>query len=135
MAKQYSIKDMQDYAINLGGVCLSKEYKDSSTDLKWRCEKGHTWDADFEIIRQGGWCKQCLKGSRRNEGKLELMKALAKEKSGECLSNEYINSLTKLRWKCKEGHEWMMNRGALSKGQWCSECLINSNNEKQFEIL
>lgn len=135
MSKKYTIDDMQSYAANSGGVCLSKEFKDVLSPLIWRCEKGHTWEADFEIIRQGGWCKQCLKGNKRNDGKLEMMRAIAKEKGGECLSNEYINNSTKLSWKCKEGHEWLMDRGALSKGQWCSVCFKNNYNEKIFDEL
>src|SRR5665213_241226 len=123
MPKKFTIDDMQEYAKDKGGKCLSKEYVDSSSPLKWRCEKGHTFDADFQIIRQGGWCKQCMNGNRRNEGKLELMKALAKERGGELLTETYTGNRVKMLWECKEGHQWSANAFNIKRVKsWCPEC-------------
>ena len=35
---------------------------------------------------------------------LEFFKKLAKDKNGECLSDEYLNCRTKLKFKCDKGH-------------------------------
>jgi hypothetical protein len=32
--------------------------------------------------------------------------AIAREKGGLCLSTKSMNSYTRLRWRCAEGHEW-----------------------------
>ncbi|MEI6815370.1 MAG: hypothetical protein WCL14_02075 [Bacteroidota bacterium] len=123
MAKRYTIDDMQEYAKDKGGLCMSKEYVDSTSPLKWRCEKGHTWDADFEIIRQGGWCRQCLKKEHDIIERFEKIKAIAIAKGGKCLSTEFINMKEKLDFECAEGHRWSVAPGGiLNNNQWCSKC-------------
>ena len=113
---------MQDYAINLGGVCLSKEYIDASTDMKWRCEKGHTWEADFEIIRQGGWCPACLKKQKDKEERLQELKAIAIKHGGKCYGEEYIGLKYKMEYECAEGHKWETTARLILKGSWCPKC-------------
>jgi hypothetical protein len=57
---------------------------------------------------------------------IEDMQALAKKRGGECLSTVYVNSATKLRWRCAEGHEWEATprtmKLRLKKGCWCLKC-------------
>ena len=56
-------------------------------------------------------------------GKIEEMKRLAKNRGrGECLSNEYKNSDTKLKWRCSLGHEWEAKPSNIKIGKWCPEC-------------
>ena len=100
MPKRYTIEDMQTYVINYGGKCLSKEYINAATLLKWRCEKDHTWEADFQIIRQGSWCQQCAKQNRK-EQILEDIKAIAAKRRIKCLSrNEEENVYQKIYYQC-----------------------------------
>jgi hypothetical protein len=43
-----------------GGNCLSKEYVNMHTKLKWQCEKGHIWEAKpTNIKNKSNWCKKC----------------------------------------------------------------------------
>lgn len=126
---------MQTYASEKGGICLSKEYIDLNTPLKWRCEKGHTWDADFEIIRQGGWCMACWSEHKRKEERLEEMKAIAIERGGKCLSDVYINSSSKLLWECKEGHQWKAAPAQVKSKSWCIKCFHKRLAEaKKYDI-
>jgi hypothetical protein len=119
MPKIYTINDMQEYAANYGGRCLGKEYIDLRSPLKWQCDKGHTWDADFRIIQQGGWCKQCSK----YKNQLQEIKAIAKERGGLCLSEIYVNSATRVLWQCKEGHKWLAKpTDVKNRGTWCRKC-------------
>jgi len=37
---------------------------------------------------------------------IEEMNKIAKSKEGKCLSKEYINTITKLKWQCDKGHTW-----------------------------
>jgi hypothetical protein len=129
--QRYTLEDLQEYAAHSGGKCLSKEYVNLSTPLKWRCEKGHTWDADFQIIRQGGWCPACLKPKQDKNERLERVKNIAKERGGKCLSNEYITGLTKIKFKCGEGHVWLMASKYIKAGQWCPKCGIKRRAEKR----
>ena len=36
---------------------------------------------------------------------IEKMREAARERGGECLSDDYVNANTKLKWRCAEGHE------------------------------
>lgn len=130
MSRRYKIDDIQEYASRSGGKCLSKEYINLSTPLKWRCEKGHTWDADFQIIKQGGWCPACLKPQKDKAERLETLKNIAKERGGKCLSKEYINNSTKVQFKCGEGHVWLMRPHDFKAGQWCPKCGRKNRVEK-----
>jgi len=53
---------------------------------------------------------------------LKKMQALAESRGGKCLSTVYVNSQTKLKWQCKEGHIWMAVPASVSFGRWCRKC-------------
>jgi hypothetical protein len=53
---------------------------------------------------------------------LERMRAVARERGGELLSDAYVNSSTKLRWSCAEGHRWRANPQSVMQGHWCRIC-------------
>lgn len=54
---------------------------------------------------------------------IEIMREVARERGGECLSNTYTNAETKLRWRCAKGHEWeTMPKTVKTDGKWCPEC-------------
>ena len=50
------------------------------------------------------------------------MQDIAQERGGVCLSKRYVNAHTKLRWKCREGHEWKSRPNGIKNGNWCPEC-------------
>ncbi len=50
------------------------------------------------------------------------MKETARRRSGECLSEFYVNSKIKLQWRCSKGHEWMATSQTIKKGCWCGRC-------------
>ncbi|WP_146116144.1 zinc-ribbon domain-containing protein [Paenibacillus sp. AR247] len=50
----------------------------------------------------------------------------SKIKGRECLSDQYKDNKTNLRWKCSEGHEWEASPNNIkSKGHWCPKCSKN----------
>jgi len=54
--------------------------------------------------------------------KLEEFKELAREKKGQILSKQYINSRVKLKVKCCCGRVWSAWPDNLKKGHWCASC-------------
>jgi hypothetical protein len=50
------------------------------------------------------------------------MQKLADSRGGECTTNEYINSSTKMGWRCSEGHEWEAPAKSIQDGRWCRKC-------------
>lgn len=112
-----------------GGKCLSKHYKDSKTKLRWRCIKGHEWNAIPQSVLRGHWCMICgnERQGRMKAHTIEMMHNLAAAKGGVCLSLSYKNNTSKLRWRCKHGHEWEAVPGSIAgsgggSGTWCPIC-------------
>ena len=51
------------------------------------------------------------------------MREIAREKRGECLSNEIVNSQTPIKWKCEEGHIWEATPTSVRNSKtWCLIC-------------
>jgi hypothetical protein len=50
------------------------------------------------------------------------MRQLAKDRGGMCLSERYLNSATKLLWKCSHGHVWKAAPRHIKEGRWCPIC-------------
>ena len=64
---------MQDLAAEKGGLCLSDNYVDALTKLRWQCSKNHIWEATPETIINGSWCPECARARRYTiEGMAEL---------------------------------------------------------------
>ncbi|MFJ8103913.1 hypothetical protein [Lysinibacillus sp. NPDC096212] len=123
--KLFSLSDMNKIANNNNGECLSNEYKNLNTKLKWRCEKGHIWEATPASLVNGSWCKECLKPS------IEDARSIAEEYDGQCLSDVYIDSKSKLKWKCENGHVWESILGNIKRGRWCPSCRKLKNESKK----
>lgn len=117
-----SLKELMSLAVKKGGLCLSTEYKNNHTKLKWKCKEGHVWESPAIHIKNGSWCPICA-GNRPKS--IELFKKLAQERNGECLSTEYANIHTKLKWQCNDGHEWMATPNSIQRGSWCPYCSGN----------
>jgi thiol-disulfide isomerase/thioredoxin len=119
---RYSLKDMKFLASEQGGKCLSKEYHGMHHTMIWMCSRGHTWDMLPSIVKQGGWCQQCLVQGRRKL-RLQELKEIAISRDGKCLSKEYIDNKHHLEWECKFGHRWQATPGHVKNvGSWCPHC-------------
>lgn len=56
---------------------------------------------------------------------LSIAKQLSEIRNGKCLSTVYINSKTKMLWKCSEGHTWEARLNNIQCGnQWCPQCAM-----------
>jgi hypothetical protein len=114
-----TIEEMEELAEEHGGKCLSKEYTNCQTKLIWQCKEGHKWQTRPSSIKQGSWCPFCV-GVQR--GTIEEMQKIARERDGQCLSKEYINSKTKLQFQCSVGHKWEAVPNNIQQGHWCFIC-------------
>jgi len=110
--------DARQIAQARGGVCLSRTALNGRSRLQWQCAEGHTWVARFANVKHGNWCPQCA-----GKGPLTItdMRALATERGGRCLSDEYVNNRTHLLWRCAEGHEWWAKPQDIRR-TWCPHC-------------
>jgi len=117
---------MQSIAQQQGGKCLSRELINTKTKLLWRCAHGHTWEALPSNVLRGHWCKDCgnKRQGRAKAKTIEDAQVLARSRGGECLSNDYVNNSTPLRWKCGTcAHEWAATESSIRQGSWCPKCV------------
>jgi hypothetical protein len=56
------------------------------------------------------------------EAALDEMQQIAAERGGLCLSEGYINAITKMDFECEIGHRWMARPNNIKSGRWCPQC-------------
>ena len=110
------------------GELITKNVKSVKMKLQWRCASGHDFKKSILKIKQSKiFCSHC-----NNTARLTLtdMNRLALEKGGVCLSSSYINSTSKLKWKCGNGHIFYSSASSVKNGNtWCPECNYYLNEE------
>ncbi len=117
--RKTNLKELQEYAKDKGGTCLSKEVTNKSMKLKWECAKGHRWYANASNILRGHWCPYC---SGRKGDFFKEVSEIARLNGGRCLSKQYVNSTTKMRFRCSKGHEWEAVPVSIKSENWCPYC-------------
>jgi len=54
--------------------------------------------------------------------KIKLIREVASTHGGTCLSSAYFGMKVKLRFRCKNSHEWETTPDVILKGHWCPKC-------------
>jgi hypothetical protein len=121
---RWSIEDMRGLARARGGDCLSAQYSNAETKLRWRCGRGHVWTTAPKNVTSGSWCPECAIARRREASPcdIETMRQIARERGGRCLSSTYVTGEVHLEWQCALGHRWMATPTSVKRGRWCHEC-------------
>jgi hypothetical protein len=127
------IAAMQTMAKERGGDCLSTFYVNNNTKLRWRCAKGHEWDAVPGSIQQGSWCPRCVSKLPADEAYQKLLE-IAALRGGRCLSAGYVDGLGKLLWQCASGHKWEATPNNVRGGSWCHECAKRNQGPKRLGL-
>ena len=122
-----TINDMHEIALQKGGKCLSEEYVNVDRKLKWQCKEGHVWETTPDNIKSGHWCPKCsiIRRANSQRSTIEKMREIAEKRGGKCLSNEYVNNHTKIKWQCAEGHTWLARPTDIISNKWCPICAKN----------
>jgi len=122
------IEQLKSIAHAKGGFLLSETYLGDNEKLVWKCASGHIWDAVPGSIKQGRWCPDCGGRPRLN---LQIAQQAALDFGGECLSTEYINVKTKMKWRCEKGHEWETSFDSVRQGNWCRRCSQTARRKRE----
>ena len=119
------LQRLQALAAERGGECLSTEYKGVNHPVRLRCAKGHEWETDAVNPLKGAWCRLCAHDGRRLS--IKDAQEAAAARGGECLSQTYVNTTTKLSWMCDRGHVWQAVLNSIRiNGTWCMQCAAMS---------
>jgi hypothetical protein len=140
--QRITFENVKSIAKERGGRCLSKRYVNNLTKLRFRCERGHEWETIGNHVKRGSWCPRCFRIRKGLASRLTIedMRDLARKKGGKCLSKEYENQTTKLKWRCSEGHEWesspyYIKHRRLKFPNWCPVCTIIEKGEERRRSL
>jgi hypothetical protein len=94
--------------------------------VRVRCSAGHEWLSTPQNLISGRWCRECWRASRVGRSTPPLgiadMQEVAERRGGRCLSDTYVNTATRLRWRCHDGHEWEAPPSVVRSGHWCPQC-------------
>ncbi len=130
-----TIDDAHNLAKEKGFKFLSDEYINCKKLYLWECSEKHQWKAQYGNIKTGKGCPKCLMIP------FSYFVNLIKEKKGTIITTEeeYENTYTKIRYKCKESHESEVLASSLRQyGITCLECnmsLCERTCRKIFEHL
>lgn len=113
-------------AVQRGGKCDTKGFSGSRSRILWTCANDHTWDSTYANVKAGNWCLKC---SGKEKHTIEQMEDLAQSRRGFCLSPNYVNQNTKLRWMCEFKHEWDATPVCVKLGTWCPHCRLKNETE------
>src|SRR3990167_4784571 len=53
---------------------------------------------------------------------IEKLNQIAISRGGSLISTEYLNTMTKLVWKCSSKHNWQAAPYSIKAGSWCPVC-------------
>lgn len=114
---------MQEWAEKRGGKCLSTQYINNTTPLQWECKNGHKFKKNRDYVKQQkNWCYECQQIEPRKH-KLKQIQKIAAKRHGKCLSDTYVDLITKLVFECKQGHKWKATPHIIIySNSWCPQC-------------
>ncbi len=141
LKRRLSLDFFKKYAISKNGLCLSEHYETQSSKLEFQCSKGHKWKTTAGSIRAGKtWCPFCagtfkVTTEKQIQDKLDEVRNIAILKGGKCLSKTYINSKTKLKFQCSQGHIWETIPHIIKKGGWCNACAVKRVSDEQRDTI
>lgn len=121
--RKWTLKMVQDLAINRGGKLISIEYKNTNEKLIWECGTCfNQWAANINHISgKNTWCPNC----NLNICTIDQAYKIAKLKNGKCLtlSENFKNGGQKLNWECHLGHQWFASLYKVkNSNRWCPKC-------------
>ncbi len=118
-----------------GGELVGGEFTTVAKRYRFRCAKGHEWEALGQHIVAGHWCRRCVAeaNSERllDHNGLARLQAAAQSNGGRCLATEYVGRAARYEMECSHGHRWQSKGGFILDGHWCPHCARRQSAERQ----
>ena len=129
--KKLTIEYVRGEIEKVGYRLLSEEYVYSKSKLRFKCGRGHEYKSTWSHFKKGSRCHIC---SGTQKLTIEFIKEETKKLAPkyECISNEYISSNVKLKFKCAHGHNYAVRWRSFRRGNRCTVCarIKRSNNQR-----
>ena len=124
MSKKHTIKYIKQYFEEHGCELLEEEYKNSHIKMRYicNCEKEHKMS--FSNFKTGKRCKKCGNKKIGNKKRYSYKYVYDYFESNSCrlLEIEYLNSKTKMKYKCNCGNVSKINFNNFKNGNRCRKC-------------
>lgn len=124
MGKKLTIDFVKSEFEKEGWVCVSKEYINAHSKLKYICSKKHSGLIRWSGWQQGDRCPIC---SGKKKHTIDFVKAEFEKEGWTCVSTVYIGVHSKLDYICSNKHT-----GVLTWANWSQgfRCPIGAGNKK-----
>jgi len=104
-----------------GYILLSKKYINAHIKLNYLCDKEHNTSISWANFQQGKRCGVCAGNVLLN---YTDVRNIFEKESYTLLSKSYVNSNSKLKYKCPNGHNHSTTLGNFNFGYRCPTCAI-----------
>ncbi len=125
---KFTFKEVKRYFEEHDCELLETEYIDCKTLMKYGCDCGNDeCKITFGDFKTGRRCNECgiIRAANKNRLTYKEVYNYFKKHDCELLETEYINSSTKMRYRCSCGNEKCKIRfNSFRRGTRCKECLI-----------
>lgn len=118
--KKHTIEEVRKIFELNGERLLTCDYKNSHGMLKAVCQAGHEYAISFSSKQQGHGCRSCYVDSRKH--KYRYTKSIVELNGDRLLTQNYVNSGTKLDILCVNGHTYQMSFNGKRAGYGCRQC-------------
>ena len=121
LKKQKSLDELKSILLENGDQLLS-EYISSDIRVSLKCKNGHIWsDVPDRIKNRRVTCHECSINQKRKNFQIRLEKIIKQNEA--TLEGKYTTSKSKIKIKCKYGHDWVTNPSSVFMGVWCPVCV------------
>ena len=107
--------DYHKLAKERGFVWLGRGVKSVNTKTKWRCDKGHLFEATYARLTTCSLCRDVRKG-------ITDYHSLAKEKGISWIGSSAPYTHVKTDWQCNQGHTWESTYNKIQQNRLCTLC-------------
>jgi len=138
--KQKYQRRIEKYAAVRGGEVLTT-YESSTAKMRFRCAEGHEFETRVsQMLGRKTWCPICGRNAAKKTVLAKSWATLQKivqKKGGTIVSDvsEYRGLSSRIRVRCREGHEWTTLAMSIRQGKWCGLCSRPGRKYKPQEYL
>lgn len=121
--EKYTYEKVLEIFAKKNCILLSNKYIDCFDKLTFKCHCGNISETTLNNFKQQKGCMKCSGAERLS---YEYVKAFFEKQNYTLLSKEYKNTMTKLHFKCDNGHINHMEFMSFQKGHRCSMCCFKT---------
>ena len=118
--KKLTIEYIREKFNEKGWTLLSEEYINSGEKLEYICNKGHKHCMSWDNFKKGKNCPEC--SGYNISYTIEDIRKEFEKINWTLLSEEYVDSKTKLSYICDKGHKHLISWNKFQQGERCPFC-------------